>query len=158
MALANEDLQAIAHLLDLKIGSALQPITEEIREVKEDLRGVKEEIREMKEDLEGVKEDLRGVKEEVRDLREDMENVKEDLIGVKEDLKGVKEEVRKINFHLENVTDRNISLLVENYVPAANRFESAAEEIRAIQSDQYIMKKMITKHSEMFQKISLAAT
>lgn len=137
MALANEDLQAIAHLLDLKIGSALQPITEEIREVKKDLRG--------------VKEDLEGVKEEIREMKEDLE-------GVKEDLRGVKEEIRRINFHLENVTDKNISLLVENYVPAANRFESAAEEIRAIQSDQYIMKKMITKHSEMFQKISLAAT
>ena len=62
MALANEDLQAIAHLLDMKIGSALQPITVEIREVKEDLKGMKEEVQEVKEDLKGVKEEVREAK------------------------------------------------------------------------------------------------
>ena len=172
MALTNEDLQAISYLLDTKIGSALQPITDEIREVKEDLKGVKTEVRELKEDfkgvkaevrelkedLKGVKADLEGVKAEVREMKVDFEGMKTEIQDLRDGLESVNVEVRKINLHLENVTDKNIQILAENYVPAAKRYESAAEEIMTIKSEQYVMKKVITKHSEMFQKISLAAT
>ena len=73
---------------------------------------------------------------------------------LKAELQPVKDSIRDIKLHLENVTDRNIQLLAENYVPAAKRYEKASAEIEAMQADIEIIKKVIAEHSEKLQKIS----
>ena len=73
---------------------------------------------------------------------------------LKSELQPLKDDIRDIKLHLENVTDKNIQLLAENYVPAAKRYEKAVPEIQAIQADIEIMKKVISDHSEKLKKIS----
>ena len=73
---------------------------------------------------------------------------------LKSELQPVKDSIRDIKLHLENVTDRNIQLLAENYVPAAKRYEKASAEIEAMQADIEIIKKVVAEHSEKLQKIS----
>lgn len=73
---------------------------------------------------------------------------------LKAELQPLKDDIRDIKLHLENVTDKNIQLLAENYVPAAKRYEKAVPEIQAMQADIEIMKKIITDHSEKLRKIS----
>ncbi len=73
---------------------------------------------------------------------------------LKVELQPLKDDIRDIKLHLENVTDQNIQLLVENYVPAAKRYEEAVPAIQAMQADIDIMKKVIADHSEKLKKIS----
>ncbi len=73
---------------------------------------------------------------------------------LRSELQPVKDSIRDIKLHLENVTDRNIQLLAENYVPAAKRYEKASAEIEAMQADIEIIKKVVAEHSEKLQKIS----
>ena len=73
---------------------------------------------------------------------------------LKSELQPLKDDIRDIKLHLENVTDKNIQLLAENYVPAAKRYEKAVPEIQAMQADIDIMKKVISDHSEKLKKIS----
>ena len=73
---------------------------------------------------------------------------------LKSELQPLKDDIRDIKLHLENVTDKNIQLLAENYVPAAKRYEKAVPEIQAMQADIEILKKVVTDHSEKLQKIS----
>lgn len=73
---------------------------------------------------------------------------------LKAELQPLKDDIRDIKLHLENVTDKNIQLLAENYVPAAKRYEKAVSEIQAMQADIDILKKVIVEHSEKLQKIS----
>lgn len=70
------------------------------------------------------------------------------------ELQPLKDDIRYIKLHLENVTDKNIDLLAENYVPAAKRYEKAVPEIEAMLADIEIMKKVITEHSEKLQKLA----
>jgi hypothetical protein len=70
------------------------------------------------------------------------------------ELQPIKDDIRNIKLHLENVTDKNIQLLAENYVPAAKRYEKAVPEIESMQADIEIMKKIITEHSEKLQKLA----
>ena len=70
------------------------------------------------------------------------------------ELQPLKDDIRYIKLHLENVTDKNIQLLAENYVPAAKRYEKAVPEIQAIQADIDIIKKVVTEHSEKLKRIS----
>ncbi len=69
-------------------------------------------------------------------------------------MESVKASIHAINLHLENVTDRNIQLLAENYVPAAKKYEKAVPEIQAMQADIEIMKKVIAEHSEKLQRLA----
>ncbi|MCI9025526.1 MAG: hypothetical protein HFG92_14030 [Dorea sp.] len=73
---------------------------------------------------------------------------------LKSELQPLKDDIRDIKLHLENVTDKNIQLLAESYVPAAKRYEKAVPEIQAMQADIEIMKKVISDHSEKLKKIS----
>ena len=73
---------------------------------------------------------------------------------LKSELQPLKDNIRDIKLHLENITDKNIQLLAENYVPAAKRYEKAVPEIEAMQADIEIMKKVITEHSEKLQKLA----
>lgn len=72
----------------------------------------------------------------------------------KAELQPLKDDIRNIKLHLENVTDKNIQMLFEHYVPAAKRFEKAATQIEAMQADIDIMKKVLADHSEKLKKIS----
>ena len=73
---------------------------------------------------------------------------------LKSELQPLKDDIRDIKLYLENVTDKNIQLLAENYVPAAKRYEKAVPEIQAMQADIDIIKKVISDHSEKLKKIS----
>lgn len=73
---------------------------------------------------------------------------------LKSELQPLKDGIRDIKLHLENITDKNIQLLAENYVPAAKRYEKAVPEIQAMQADIDIIKKVISDHSEKLKKIS----
>ena len=73
---------------------------------------------------------------------------------LKSELQPLKDDIRDIKLHLENVTDKNIQLLAENYVPAAKRYEKAVPEIQSMQADIDIIKKVISDHSEKLRKIS----
>ncbi len=80
--------------------------------------------------------------------------LKAELQPAKDDIRDIKQRITSIALHLENTTDKNIQLLAENYVPAAKRYEKASAQIEAMQADIEIIKKVVSEHSEKFQKIS----
>ncbi len=49
---------------------------------------------------------------------------------LKSELQPLKDDIRDIKLYLENVTDKNIQLLAENYVPAAKRYEKQFQKYR----------------------------
>lgn len=77
-----------------------------------------------------------------------------ELQPVKDDIRDMKRRITGIELHLENVTDKNIQLLAENYVPAAKRYEKAVPEMESMRADIDIMKKVIVEHSEKLQKLA----
>lgn len=83
-----------------------------------------------------------------------------DLLDIKlksalqSELQPLKDSIRDIKLYLENVTDKDIQLLSENYVPAAKRYEKASAQIDAMQVDIELLKKVVTSHSEKLQKLA----
>ena len=66
-------------------------------------------------DITDMKKEMTDVKRDVIDMKKDMTDMKKDMTDMKEDILGLKEETKDIRLHIENVTDKNISLLAENY-------------------------------------------
>lgn len=86
----------------------LQTITKDITDMKKDMTDMKKDMTDMKKDMTDMKKDM-------IDMKEDMIDMKKDMVDMKKDIQGLKEETKDIRLHIENVTDKNISLLAENY-------------------------------------------
>ena len=76
------------------------------------------------------------------------------LKPMENDIKSIKDEQTRINLIIENEIQHDINILVENYVPAAKRYQDATAQIQAMQADIDIIKKVISDHSEKLKKIS----
>ena len=77
------------------------------------------------------------------------------LKPMENDIKSIKDEQTRINLIIENDIQHDINILVENYVPAAKRYQDATAQIQAIQADIEIMKKVISDHSEKLWRLSI---
>ncbi len=137
-----ELLLAISDIMDKKIKSELQP-------VRDDLKMMNENIQQRIDALEQRLDSRIDALEQRLDSRID---ALEQRLDSRIDSMEVR--AKSIELHLENVTDKNIKLLAENYLPAAKRYERATAAIDAMQVDIDLMKGVIRNHSEQLQQIS----
>ena len=133
MALTSEDLLAISQLLDTKLDARLKPMENDIRFIRD------EQIL---------------MRDEQSRLRDEQALMRKEQALMREEQALMKEEQARINLIIENDILHAINILVENYLPAAKRYENTTEKIESMQTDIDIMKKVIAAHSEKLQKIS----
>ena len=133
MALTSEDLLAISQLLDTKLDARLKPMENDIRFIRD------EQIL---------------MRDEQSRLRDEQALMRKEQALMREEQALMKEEQARINLIIENDILHAINILVENYLPAAKRYENATEKIESMQTDIDIMKKVIAGHSEKLKKIS----
>ena len=140
----NELLLAISDMMDKKLKSEIQA---ELQPLKDDISHIKGDINYMKSDINHLNDDVSNIKSDINHLNDDVSNIKSDINHLNDDINSIK-------MHLENVTDKNIQLLAENYVPAAKRYEKATAKIETMQTDIDVIKSVILEHSDKLQKIS----
>ncbi len=140
----NELLLAISDMMDKKLKSEIQA---ELQPLKDDISHIKGDINYMKSDINHLNNDVSNIKSDINHLNDDISNIKSDINHLNDDINSIK-------MHLENVTDKNIQLLAENYVPAAKRYEKATAKIETMQTDIDVIKSVILEHSDKLQKIS----
>lgn len=176
MTLTNEDLSAIAQLMDTKLSELdakfdvkleknIQPLRQDIRSLKEevselrqDVSVLKKEVTILKEDVSVLKQDVSVLKLKVATLEKDISALKQDVSVLKHKVSALEKEVDNlkqglshISLHLENVTDKQLQILAENYLPAAKRFTEAVSQIEELQNYNKIIKQVLAKHSEILQ-------
>lgn len=101
-----------------------------------------------------LKSELQPVKDDIHGIKAELQPMKDDICNIKSELQPMKDDIRNIKLHLENVTDKNIQLLAENYVPAAKRFEKAAELIESMKADIDVLKMVVKDHSIKLQQLA----
>ena len=141
MALTKEDLYAIGELLEIKLKAELQPVKEKIQGMNENVSALKEEVSVLKEEVSVLKKEVSVLKEEVSSLKERTRNLEEGQ--------------HKLYLLIENEICSKINILVENYVPAAKRYQESMEQLGNMQSDIIIVKKVVASHSEKFQMLGV---
>ena len=148
MALTKEDLYAIGELLEIKLKAELQP-------VKEKIQGMNENVSALKEEVSVLKEEVSVLKEEVSVLKKEVSVLKEEVSSLKERTRNLEEGQHKLYPLIENEICSKINILVENYVPAAKRYQESMEQLGNMQSDIIIVKKVVASHSEKFQMLGV---
>lgn len=83
------------------------------------------------------------------------------LLALRSELQPLKDEIRQtqnqlqdFQLYVENVIEPKIQLLAENYVPAVQRYERTAPEIRDLKQDVELLKKVVSEHSEKLNQIA----
>ncbi len=66
----------------------------------------------------------------------------------------IMDEKFQTELHLQNDIDKNIQLLVENCIPASQKFEKTTRQVQSMQQDIDVLKDVVTEHSRKISKIS----
>ncbi len=84
MALTNEDLQAIAALMDEKIN----PLTTDIRDIKSDINGMRSEINDIKSDINGMRSESNNIKSDINGIKSDINKLSDkiEVVEIKQDI------------------------------------------------------------------------
>ena len=84
MALTNEDLQAIAALMDEKIN----PLTTDIRVIKSDINGMRSEINDIKSDINGMRSEINNIKSDINGIKSDINKLSDkiEVVEIKQDI------------------------------------------------------------------------
>lgn len=143
----DELLLAMSDMMDTKLAGALRPVREDIAELKTDVAELKTDVAVLQADVENLKTGMAKLETGVAKLENGVAKLE---IGMQK----LDDRVTKIELHLENVTDRNIKILAENYVPATKRFEEVTLQIPDMQCDIEVLKNVTAEHSILLGKIS----
>ncbi|MXP76769.1 hypothetical protein GN277_15670 [Lachnospiraceae bacterium WCA-9-b2] len=97
---------------------------------------------------------LKPMENDIKSIKDEQTRIKDEQTRIKDEQTRIKDEQTRISLIIENDILHEINILVENYVPAAKRYQDATSQIEAMQADMDIMKKVISDHSEKLKKIS----
>lgn len=97
---------------------------------------------------------LLALRNELKPIKADIQELKDELKPIKADIQELKANVKRIDLCIENEIRPHIQLLAENYVPAAQRYETAVPEMEGIKRDVDILKKVVAEHSQKLEKIA----
>ena len=150
----DELLLAMSDMMDTKLAGALRPVREDIAELKTDVAGLKTDVAVLQADVENLKTGMAKLETGVAKLENGVAKLENGVAKLEIGMQKLDDRVTKIELHLENVTDRNIKILAENYVPATKRFEEVTLQIPDMQCDIEVLKNVMAEHSILLGKIS----
>ncbi|MFT4144120.1 MAG: hypothetical protein QM644_06660 [Mobilitalea sp.] len=75
------------------------------------------------------------------------------LTNISEKINGIDERTTRIETHLENVTDKNILLLTENYIPNIEETKENTDNINKLLFDVDNLKRVVISHSNDINKL-----
>lgn len=74
------------------------------------------------------------------------------IIDIK--LAPLKKDIQAVKFDIEQEVKPNIRILSENYLPAAQRYASATNQMESVQQDVELLKRVVAGHGEKLDAIS----
>lgn len=123
--------------------------------MKEFKTSVDANFQELKSDVQELKSDVQDLKSEVSILKTDVHNLY--LIidtELRPNIQDLQTKVNNLYLITENETRPKLSILAENYLPAATRYEKSMMEQEKMKSDIEVLKKVTAEHSKILHKIS----
>ena len=108
----------------------------------------------IKTDIQDIKNDLQEVKDDVQKVKDDVQKVKDDVQKVKNDLQEVKDRVTRIELTQENIILPRLNTIESCYTSTYGRYKDQVETYESMKQDLSLVKRAVTEHSELLQKIS----
>ena len=147
--LTKEDLLAISQLLDDRLEKGLQPIKNDIQELKSDVAILKSDVSELKSEVTTLKSDVAELKSEVATLKSDVSELKSDVATLKSDVSDLKQRMSCVETTLENETNHYIKIIAEGHLDLTRKLNTALK----VEEEKEIALLRITKLENEVRKI-----
>ena len=112
--LEKQDIQTIAEIFH----SSMNPIKEELQNVKGEVLGLKEQVQDVQSEVQEVKGQVQGVQSEVQEVKGQVQGIE----GKARELEG---HVQGIRLTLENETNKNINVIAEGHLNLSRKLDEA---------------------------------
>lgn len=157
----NELLLSISDMMDKKFQSELQPIKNDLQEMKGRLQNVEVEVQEVKDRLQNVEAEvqevkgrLQNVEAEVQEVRTEVQNVKDRLQSVETGLQTVESKVHQMSLFQENVITPRLCTIESCYTDTYNRYRSYVDKMDGVFVDVELLKSVVSDHTRKLQKLA----
>ena len=117
--------QIVSDILDTKLKTELQPIREDIREMKAEMAVMKADIEEMKAEMAVMKADIENLKAEIAVVKVDIQKLKADVDALNAGFEELQCKVASIGLHVENETDKYVRIVAENHIELSRKLDRA---------------------------------
>ena len=107
-----ELLTAIAGMLDGKLEPVMQKLT-----------GLEDKMTGMEDKLSGLENRISGLEDRTSGIEGKAAGLEEKVSAIQKITAETKNELTEVKLHIENVTDKNITLLAENYCNLVNKLD-----------------------------------
>lgn len=100
-----------------------------------------------------TKEIIGAVQEMFLDMKQEM---KQEIGEIRLELAEVKQLATKTAMTLENVTNKNVQLLADGYLPLTEKVDTLTEDMEIVKFNVDIIKKVVTTHSKELDRLGKA--
>ena len=122
----SELLAAIAGMLDEK----LKPVIQKLTDLEGRISILEDRVSGLEDRISGLEDRMSGLEDRVSGLEDRMSGIEGKVIGLEEKVSAIQKitaetqkELTEVKLHIENVTDKNITLLAENYCNLVNKLD-----------------------------------
>ncbi|MCC8065878.1 MAG: hypothetical protein LIO94_02070 [Clostridiales bacterium] len=166
MSLTKQDLSMIAQVLDdkleekldkkldEKLDEKLKPIEIHLERIDEHLERVDEHLEKLDERVEKLDERVGKLEERVGKIEEHVGKLEEGSKGMRNDINNLNHRMQKIELEIENGIKTAISILAENYVPAATHYKKSDEKVEKLEENVRLLNIAVEHHSAMLSEIT----
>ena len=157
--LTKEDILAIAELMDEKLRTERQAVSEmmdkKLKPINEDLSGVKQDLSGVKQDLSGVKQDLSGVKEDLAGVKQDLSRMDHRLAEVETRLGKVGEVASGAKILIETEIDRAIKVLGDGHKGVLGEIKALVtpDQLEEVSVRVFALEEGFKKHSQQIEEL-----
>ncbi len=138
-----ELLQAIGQVVEAK----MEPIRQDIHELKADVQGLKA-------DVETLKTDVQGLRVDVETLKTDVQELKVGYTSLDKQVSTLKDQVTNVRLYLENEQKRTLNLLLEGQQALWDRFVPH-EEFDPLEDRTEVLALTVQRHSQEIRELQL---
>ena len=138
-----ELLQAIGQVVEAK----MEPIRQDIHELKADVQGLKA-------DVETLKTDVQGLRVDVETLKTDVQELKVGYTSLDKQVSTLKDQVTNVRLYLENEQKRTLNLLLEGQQALWDRFVHH-EEFDPLEDRTEVLALTVQRHSQEIRELQL---
>ena len=121
-----ELLTAIAGMLDGK----LEPVMQKLTGLEDKMTGMEDKMSGLENRMTGMEDKMSGLENRISGLEDRTSGIEGKVTGLEEKVSAIQKisaetqkELTEVKLHIENVTDKNITLLAENYCNLVNKLD-----------------------------------
>jgi len=140
----NELLSAISNMMDQKMLEVSSMMDQKL----------KAGLKPMENRLDRMENKMQTMQNEMQVMQNDMQTIQNDMQTIHCEMQTMHNEMRGIRLFQENVILPRLSTIESCYTDTYDRYRDYADKMDAVITENELLKKVVTEHSEQIQKLA----